>query len=100
MINKEREKLICKKAVERVLLKVWEKIRKNKKMLQIMDTQKKVLEQRNTILDALMSKIIRGKEEDASHIYQHFHEMFQSEYEEMGLVAFLLLLSLLPGYIM
>ena len=75
--------------VERVLLKVWEKIRKNKKMLQIMDTQKKVLEQRNTILDALMSKIIRGKEEDASHIYQHFHEMFQSEYEECAVYPIL-----------
>lgn len=68
--------------VEKVLLKVWEKIRLQKKILQIMDTQKMVIEQRNTILDAMISKMLRGKGEDAGQIYTHFKEMFRTEYRE------------------
>lgn len=68
--------------VERALRNVWEKIRQSKKILQIMDTQKVVLEQRSTILDAMVSKMLRGKGEDADQIYLHFQEMFRTEYEE------------------
>lgn len=47
--------------VERVLKNVWEKIRQSKKIRQMLDTQKMVLEQRSTILDAMVSKMLRGK---------------------------------------
>ncbi len=70
------------KEVERVLKNVWEKIRQSKKIRQMLDTQKMVLEQRSTILDAMVSKMLRGKGEDADQIYQHFKEMFRMEYEE------------------
>lgn len=68
--------------VERVLLKAWERVREQKKILRMMDTQKMVLEQRNTILDAMLSKMIGKKGEDANQIYLHFQEMFRMEYED------------------
>ncbi|WP_281550212.1 response regulator transcription factor [Murimonas intestini] len=71
--------------VEKVLLKAWEKISRQKKILQIMDTRKMVIQQRNTILDAMISKMLQGKEEDAGQIYSHFHEMFRTEYKDCGI---------------
>lgn len=68
--------------VERVLRRVWAKVCQKKKVSRMMDTRKLVLEQRSTILDAMVSKLLRGKEADADRIYRHFREMFQLEYEE------------------
>ena len=64
--------------VEKVLLKAWEKISRQKKILQIMDTRKMVIQQRNTILDAMISKMLQGKEEDAGQIYSHFSRNVQN----------------------
>lgn len=68
--------------VEKVLRKAWEKIRKQKKIRKMMDTQKAVLQQRNAILDAMLSKMLRGKNEDAGQIYTHYKEMLGAEYED------------------
>lgn len=68
--------------VEQVLLKAWQKIRQNRKILQVIDSQKRVVMQRNTILDAMMSKVSQEKYEEADQIFVHFQEMFRPEYEE------------------
>lgn len=47
--------------VEAVLLKAWDKISSRKKLRRLENTRKLVIEQRNTILDAMLSKMLRGK---------------------------------------
>ncbi len=71
--------------VEKVLLKVWDKIRNNRRILQIMDSQKAVMEQSNHILETMIAKASQGKSEDANQIYRHFHEIFRSEYENCSI---------------
>lgn len=68
--------------VEQALMKVWQRIQENRKILQVIDSQRHVIMQRNTILDAMMSKVSQEKYEDAEQIFLHFREMFQPEYEE------------------
>lgn len=68
--------------VENVLLRVWDKIRQRKKLRRIVDNQKQVLIQRNTILDAMFSKLSSGKLQDANQIFIHFKELIAAEYEE------------------
>lgn len=71
--------------VEKTLLKVWDKIRNNKRILQIMDSQKAVMEQSNHILETMPAKAAREKSEDANQIFRHFHEIFRSEYENCSI---------------
>ena len=71
--------------VEKTLLKVWDKIRNNKRILQIMDSQKAVMEQSNHILETMLAKAAREKSEDANQIFRHFHEIFRSEYENCSI---------------
>ncbi|MCM1135819.1 MAG: helix-turn-helix domain-containing protein [Clostridium sp.] len=71
--------------VEKVLLKVWDKIRSNRRILQIMDSQKAVMEQSNHILEAMLSKAAQEKVEDANQIYRNFHEIFCSEYDNCSI---------------
>lgn len=75
--------------VEKVLLRVAEKIRDRRKIRQIMDSQRRVMEQRNSILDAMLSKLINEKVEDANQIYNHFKDMFQAEYENCQVIPIL-----------
>ena len=67
--------------VEAVLLKAWDKISSRKKLRRLENTRKLVIEQRNTILDAMLSKMLRDKGEEADQIYRHFAEMFRMEYD-------------------
>lgn len=67
--------------VEAVLRRVEEKIRDRRKIRRILDNQKKVLEQRNSILDAMVAKCAGERTEEANQIYEHFHDMFHGEYE-------------------
>lgn len=75
--------------VEQALMKVWQRIRQNRRMLQVIDSQRRVIMQRNTILDAMMFKVSQEKYEDADQIFLHFREMFQPEYEECAVCPIL-----------
>ena len=52
--------------VEKTLLKVWDKIRNNKRILQIMDSQKAVMEQSNHILETMLAKAAREMEQSGT----------------------------------
>ena len=67
--------------VEAVLLKAWDNISSRKKLRRLENTRKLVIEQRNTILDAMLSKMTRDKGEEADQIYRHYVEMFRMEYD-------------------
>ena len=66
--------------VEKVILRVQEAVEKKRKIKRLENTRDIVTEQRNTILDAMLSKAFGGKTEDAGLIFKHFVEMFQVEY--------------------
>ncbi len=66
--------------VEKVILRVRDAVEKKKKIKRLENTRDLVAEQRNTILDAMLSKAFGGKSEDAGLIFKHFVEMFQVEY--------------------
>lgn len=66
--------------VEKVIMRVRDAVEKKQKIKRLESTRDIVTEQRNTILDAMLSKAFGGKKEDADLIFKHFVEMFQVEY--------------------
>lgn len=66
--------------VEKVVLRVQAAVENKRKIRRLENTRDLVAEQRNTILDAMLSKAFGDKPEDARLIFNHFVEMFEVEY--------------------
>ncbi|MCM1217439.1 MAG: helix-turn-helix domain-containing protein [Lachnospiraceae bacterium] len=76
--------------VEKSLLKVRDKIQKKHKVHQIMDVQKMALEQKNIILDVMISKAVQKKEEEVNLIFTQFYDMFRVEYNACAVFPMLI----------
>ena len=68
--------------VEAVLRKAEGKIRENQSVRQLQNTRKLVVEQRDTILEALCMKLRQGKEADAEQILSTLAELLQPDFKE------------------
>lgn len=71
--------------VEAVLQKAAEKIRENRSVRQLENTRKLVVEQRDTILDAICMKLRQGRDEDAEQIFGTLAELLQPDFEEAAI---------------
>lgn len=67
--------------VEKTLCRAAEKIKEKKKLQQVMNSRKIVLEQRHSFLETLVLREREGKTEEVDRLYQEFGRMFQIEYE-------------------
>ena len=65
--------------VETVIRKLWTVVEQKQRLSRQKKTRDLVASSRNTILDAMLSKLFRGKTEDARLIFEHFREMFEVE---------------------
>ena len=65
--------------VETVIRKLWTVVEQKQRLRRLKKTRDLVASSRNTILDAMLSKLFRGKTEDARLIFEHFREMFEVE---------------------
>lgn len=67
--------------VELAVAKAEEKVEEHHKIMNIVKKQKIVLEQRNTILDAMISNVMREKYEEADRIFHNYQVVFDTEYK-------------------
>lgn len=67
--------------VETTLQRAAEKIKEKKKIQQVMDSRKIVLDQRHSFLETLITRELEGKAEEAERLYQEFGRLFPLEYE-------------------
>ena len=70
--------------VEAVLHKAAEKIRENRNARQLENTRKLVVEQRDTILDAVCMKLRQARNGDAEQIFSTLAELLQPDFEAAG----------------
>ncbi len=75
--------------IEQVLIRVQENIRSKKRIQQLEKTQKIVIDQKNTILDAMLSKADAMKMDEANLVYGQYQKMFQMEYENYAIYPIL-----------
>ncbi len=75
--------------IEQVLIRVQENIQSKKRIQQLEKTQKIVIDQKNTILDAMLSKADAMKMDEANQIYGQYQEMFRMEYDNYAIYPIL-----------
>lgn len=70
--------------VEAVLRKAEGKIRENQSVRQLQNTRKLVVEQRDTILEAICMKLRQGREGDAEQILSTLKELLQPDFKKFS----------------
>lgn len=76
--------------VESAIAKAGAKVEGHHRIMNIVKNQRMVLEQRNTILDGMISNIIQERYEEADHIFDNYRIMFGSEYKECVILPLLI----------
>lgn len=76
--------------IEQVLRRVKGKISSKEQIRRLESTRKLVMQQRNTILDAILSQMDRGRPLEADQIYRHYGEMFRMEFENCRVIPVLI----------
>lgn len=80
--------------IERVLVKVSERVKKKNKLKQLETVNELVQKQKNNILESLLIKVNRGKKEAANQLFENFPSLFQMEKENAILLSLLVQLFL------
>ena len=70
--------------MEAVLRKAEGKIRENQSVRQLQNTRKLVVEQRDTILEAICMKLRQGREGDAEQILSTLKELLQPDFKKFS----------------
>lgn len=76
--------------VEEMLVRIQERISRKKQVEYVLSQNRRVLGQKNTLLDAMLSTLAQGRQEEAEQAYACFRELLNIEQEH---VVYLLLVQ-------